>query len=269
MNERKPARTEQWHLDPNDVRRHAQLRRQREHVGPLGKIVRYAGVAVVLAAGFAVYWNFATLRQVVIDVPVLARLFPDDSGVGGTRVFGGEPTTEAVEGAGVVGAALPSSIDELPPTAEATVAIDTASGAEPAPTAAVESPAAEVPPPPAEPELPPEPERFEFGLSTVAVSESAASAAVIVLRSGGRRGLSSVTWWTTDGTATAGVDYANLGRVDMKFAAGEQNHTIRVPIVGDRNVEGPETFYVNLAASDTTGTPTDAQRLEVVINDDD
>ncbi len=51
---------------------------------------------------------------------------------------------------------------------------------------------------------------------------------------------------------------------------GQQNVTIRVPIIGDRNAEGPETFYVHLAPSEAAaaaGEP--AQRLEVVINDDD
>ena len=114
------------------------------------------------------------------------------------------------------------------------------------------------------------PEMFHFGLSAVTVSEADASAAVIVLRDGGRRGASSFTWWTTDGTATAGSDYASLGEVVQPFAVGQQNVTIRVPIIGDRNVEGPETFSVHLAPSEAAaaaGEP--AQRLEVVINDDD
>ena len=61
-----------------------------------------------------------------------------------------------------------------------------------------------------EPEPPDTPETFDFGLRVINVSEADASAAVIVLRSGGRRGVSHLTWWTTDGTATAGADYAAL-----------------------------------------------------------
>jgi hypothetical protein len=123
------------------------------------------------------------------------------------------------------------------------------------------------PPAPA-PEPPPGPESFEFGLSTVNVSEADASAHVIILRNGDRRRASSITWWTEDGTAKAGLDYADLGRVVEKFAAGEQNRTIHIPLVGDHRVEGPETFYVHLAASEGADPSADpAQRLEVVIND--
>ena len=77
-----------------------------------------------------------------------------------------------------------------------------------------------------------------------------------------------MTWWTTDGTATAGEDYANLGRVVVKFAPNEQNRGIHIPIIGDRKVEGPENFHVNLAPGNSpTGEPT--ERLEVIIKDDD
>src|SRR4249920_694070 len=43
----RPA-SEQWRLDPADVRRHAELARQRKRAGPLGRIARYAFVAVAL-----------------------------------------------------------------------------------------------------------------------------------------------------------------------------------------------------------------------------
>jgi hypothetical protein len=93
---------------------------------------------------------------------------------------------------------------------------------------------------------------------------------VLILRNGDRRHRSQVTWWTKDGSAKAGADYADLGRVVAKFAAGEQNRTIHIPIVGDHQVEGPETFYVYLAPSDDADPAAKpAQRIEVVINDAD
>ena len=101
------------------------------------------------------------------------------------------------------------------------------------------------------------------------VSEGDAAAAVLILRNGGNRGISSVTWWTSDGSATAGVDYADLGTVVEKFAAGRQNLTIRIPIVGDRMAEGPETFYVHLATSEGALVSAERAGTEVVINDDD
>jgi len=90
----------------------------------------------------------------------------------------------------------------------------------------------------------------------------------LILRGGDMRRASAVTWWTSDWTATAGEDYANLGRVVVKFAPNEQNRGIHIPIIGDSKVEGPENFYVNLAPGDSpSGEPT--ARLQVVINDDD
>jgi hypothetical protein len=91
---------------------------------------------------------------------------------------------------------------------------------------------------------------------------------VLIVRSGGTRGASTVTWWTTPGTATPGADYVDLGRVVEKFAPGEQNRTIRIPIVGDNIVEGPENFYVHLATS-AGGEEVEVGQTEVIINDDD
>jgi hypothetical protein len=122
---------------------------------------------------------------------------------------------------------------------------------------------------PSPPAAPPTPERFAFGVSVNFVSEGDAAAAVLVVRNGGNRGVSEITWWTSAGTASAGVDYADLGTVVEKFAAGQQNRTIRIPIVGDRVVEGPETFYVHLATSEGEVASSEQGQTEVVINDDD
>ena len=100
------------------------------------------------------------------------------------------------------------------------------------------------------------------------MSEADAGAHVLILRSGDRRRASSITWWTEDGTAKAGVDYADLGKVVEKFAAGEQNRAINIPIVGDHQVEGPERFLRLLGAERRLGFGRRAaQKLEVVIND--
>ncbi len=101
------------------------------------------------------------------------------------------------------------------------------------------------------------------------VTEADTSADILILRNGDRRRRSSVTWWTEDGTATAGLDYANLGRVVVTFAPSEQNRTIHIPIARDSKIEGPESFYVHLAKGDDTA-PSDEpdQRVEVIINDE-
>jgi hypothetical protein len=93
---------------------------------------------------------------------------------------------------------------------------------------------------------------------------------VLVLRDGGRRGVSAFTWWTTDGSASAGADFARLDRRVERFGVGEQNRTLHVPIVGDRSREGPENFYVHVVAGESADAPgTPVAQIEVVINDDD
>jgi hypothetical protein len=253
--------SEQWALDPADVRRHARLMRERERVGPLGKLVRYTAVVLLLAGAVAVYWNFDTLRGISVDfsgfVDLVARRVSDHA----TKADGGVMQTQVVKETEVVGAAAPSSLSSAAPAAEPVV---------PEPATAAQTTPKSLPAttPEAAPEPPPGPEQFSFGLAKIEVSEAAASADILIVRSGDMRRPSAVTWWTTDGTATAGQDYVNLGRVVVKFEAHEQNRGIHIPIIGDKIVEGPENFYVNLAPGNSP-TGEAAERLEVVINDDD
>lgn len=284
-----------WRLDPSDVARHAELRRRSEQVGPLGKVVRYLAIVIALGGAFAVYWNFDSLRQVTVQAPALSALIkelsPDSANVPG----GGAPDSAVVESSSIAGAAAPTSVSaardaerplevakstqpaastpksQEPPTAETAPALETAA-AEKVTTAraAVDSAPPEVTAAPTvvEPPPPPTPETIGFALPKFTASERDAFAAVIVARNGGNRGASVFTWWTSDGTAMAGKDYVDLGRVVVKFAAGEQNRSIHIPIVGDEVAEGPESFYVNLAAGDDpSAEPED--RVEVVIEDDD
>ena len=280
--ERTPASrrgsSEQWRLDPADVRRHAKLSGRRKRAGLLGRLSRYGLVAAALVAAFLVYQNFETLRGVTVDFSALTSLFADRSGGDtGTSPRGGDANAEHVEAPRVAGVDAPTSVHGRPPR-EASAAGTPAARpesptAEPPPAVAAaptDAVAVSAPSAPATPEPPPEPESFEFAVETVTVSEADASAAVLILRNGDRRRPSSVAWWTEDGTAKAGADYANLGRTVVKFAAGEQNRTIHIPIIGDHRAEGPETFYVYLApgeAADPAAEP--AQRVEVVINDAD
>jgi len=304
----RPGGADAWRIDPSDVARHARLRRQRERSGPLRRALRYFVVVVALAGAFAVYWNFDTLRRVTIDVPDLSALLRgSSSGDAGARAPGGAQST-AVEPSLVVGTAAPTSVGgaardrdrtvaaaegatraapiaepplppvapgspaaEDPPAAQDSPAAASSPGAQSTPAADSAPGAESVPATPAVVEqrpAPPTPETFGFAVPQVTVSESDASATVLILRDGGNRGVSSVTWWTSDGTAKAGSDYVDLGKVVVKFAAGEQNRAIHIPIIGDQAAEGQESFYVNLAAGDDpSAEPQD--RVEVVIEDDD
>jgi hypothetical protein len=292
MDHRKPRKTEpnldggeHWGLDPQDVRRYARRMRQAQTVGPMGKLVRAVAVLLVFVGAFLVTWNFTTLRQVRLDFSAFTAALRGDTPAGART--GDEPGTEVVGDSTIAGGvSLPTSIktgepddaaseapaDAPPPAAEPAAAAPTTAPPtrEPEPVAAAaEDPAPAAPRPPAEPEVPAGPESFGFGLAVMNVSETSASAAVLVLRDGGRRGISFITWWTTDGTATAGSDFARLEPRVERFGAGEQNRTLHVPIIGDRNVEGGENFYVHIALGDSGQPRDEVAEIEVVITDDD
>jgi hypothetical protein len=295
MNERKSARTpsssasgrdEQWLLDPRDVRRHERLARERERKSPVAKLARYLPIALAAAGAFIVFWNFETLREATVDFSALTSLFEsDDSATGAAAPRGDAFETVSVEAPAVVGTETSTTRGDGP-TASASAPVGASSAPSlaagnqelrsgesapvstvaPEPAAPAEAPASA---PPALPATPPTPEIFAFGVTVNSASEGDAAAAVLVVRNGGNRGISSIKWWTSEGSATAGVDYADLGEVTERFAAGQQNRTIRIPIVGDRVVEGPETFYVHIAPSEGSVVSSERAQTEVVINDDD
>jgi Calx-beta domain-containing protein len=282
MEEGKPRRSERKDgarvehsvmLDPRDVHRYQRREGERKRKGSAAKL-RYWAAAAVLVAAFLVYWNFESLRALVAGTQTASIPIPAD------EPDGDEAATARVDAAPAAreAPATPTPKPAAPPAAD--VPSETVAAPEPGPPAEPGSPAeadavaaAPAPAPaPAEPAPPPppvEPERFEFGLSINSVSEGDAAAAVLVLRNGGRRAASSVVWWTAPGTATAGADYADLGRVTLQFPAGAQNRTIRIPIVGDRLVEGPESFYVHIAVPDGAGAAAEPAPTEVTISDDD
>lgn len=301
MDKRKTKRTEPnlggegsggelWGVDPLDVRRHARRMREARAVKPLGKFFRIGAIVLVLAGAVAIYWNRYSLQYMRFDLSRVTGLFAGEDAPGAAR--DGELGTEVVEDSTIAGAVnLPSAIGGAPSEADApavAVPADESIAGEPEPTQAAPPPApaassarteappvaAPAPAPPAPPpapvvEEPVGPEMFGFGLERMEVSESSASAAVLVLRDGGRRGASSITWWTTDGTATAGSDFARLEPRVERFGVGEQNRTLFVPIVGDRNVEGPENFEVHIAVGDSGRAVDEVARIQVVITDDD
>jgi hypothetical protein len=289
--EANPGAPEHWGLDPQDVRRHARRMREAKAISPLGKIVRVTAVAALLAGAFAVFWNFDALRELRLDFSRVTGAFEDAVDEVEDARRGGELETEAVDDTSIAGVRMETSLEgeapqeAEPPVAEApaaeTPAADTpapeaAAVVEPAPPAA--APPAAVPTeraavreeprpvPPPEPEVPARPETFGFGLEIMNVSEADASARVLVLRDGGRRGVSTIRWWTTDGTAVAGSDFARLEPRTERFGVGEQNRTLLIPIIGDRNPEGPERFFVHIAVGDSTEA---VAQIEVVITDDD
>jgi hypothetical protein len=102
------------------------------------------------------------------------------------------------------------------------------------------------------------------------VSESDGVAAIEVRRADTRGSLSFV-WWTRDGTARAGEDYADLGRVVEQFGAGEAVRTLYVPIISDSVPEERlEHFEVHVGVLTAQGNQSGAlESARVVIVDDD
>jgi hypothetical protein len=277
-------------------------------VGPLEKFFRAAALVLLLLGAFAVYWNFDALKQMRFDFSRVTGAFEDAADEVQEARRGDELGTEVVGDTRIAGVSMPTSVDGEPPpgdvAAEQPAAAAAGERAAPAnaqaPPAGEAAPAAEAggetappkpdenaaavadagrapvtpepepaPQAPPEPEVPPGPEMFGFGLHTMNVAESDASAAVLALRDGGRRAVAFITWWTTDGTATAGSDFARLEPRVERFGTGEQNRALYVPIIGDRAAEGPENFFLHIAVGDSGRAENAVAQIEVIIDDDD
>ena len=76
----------------------------------------------------------------------------------------------------------------------------------------------------------------------------------------------TVDFATANGTAMAGVDYAPKSGT-LTFLPGETLKTITVQVFGDFEIEGNETFFVDLS-NPSNAVIGDAQGLGTIINDD-
>jgi len=77
----------------------------------------------------------------------------------------------------------------------------------------------------------------QFSSSAYAVSEGAGSALITVVRSGNTNRAFSISFSTSNGTATAFADYTPTNGV-LSFASGDISKTFRVPIIDDSLIEG-------------------------------
>jgi len=111
---------------------------------------------------------------------------------------------------------------------------------------------------------------FQFQFANVGVNENAnpGSVALTVTRSGDTSGAASVSFVTSDGTATQRSDYT-FGSGVVQFGPGESQKSINILLVNDNLVEGNEFFFVTLSnpsGNSVIGTP---NSVNVTINDDD
>ncbi|MCZ6690545.1 MAG: hypothetical protein O7H41_13185, partial [Planctomycetota bacterium] len=95
---------------------------------------------------------------------------------------------------------------------------------------------------------------LEFGLASSSISESGTQIAIAVTRTVTASGDISVSYATSDGTATAGVDYAAASGTLSWLSGDMTDKTFTVDITDDFAVEGDET--VNLTISLAVGNAT-------------
>jgi hypothetical protein len=109
---------------------------------------------------------------------------------------------------------------------------------------------------------------LQFSKSTNSVLENASSVTVTVTRLSGSFGPASVNYATSNGTATAGLDYTAASGT-LSWTNGDMAAKIfAVTILGDLIFEGDETFTVALSSvtNATLGTPT-LQTVTIKDND--
>jgi hypothetical protein len=108
---------------------------------------------------------------------------------------------------------------------------------------------------------------LQFSMANYAVAENSGSANINVSRVGGSAGSVSVSYATSDATATASVDYSTRSGV-LVFANGVSTQAITIPVLDDSLYEGNET--INVSLSNPVGTVLSSPSNAVVtINDDD
>jgi hypothetical protein len=97
---------------------------------------------------------------------------------------------------------------------------------------------------------PPGPGQLTFGAPAYRIRENAGTATILIVRTGGSDGGVTVDYGTSDGTATAGIDYTSASGT-LTFAPGEMGKLVRIPILDDSGDEGNAT--VNLTLSNAAG----------------
>src|SRR5262249_45694084 len=109
---------------------------------------------------------------------------------------------------------------------------------------------------------------LQFSTAAFTVNENQGTATITVTRTGGSNVPVSVSYATSNGTATAGSDYAAASGT-LNFAAGETSKTFTVSITDDTAVESNETINLTLSAP-TSGATLGSQNtatLTIVDND--
>ncbi len=109
---------------------------------------------------------------------------------------------------------------------------------------------------------------ISFAQAGYPVDEGASNVVVTVRRTGGSGGLITVSYTTSNLTATAGIDYTSATNF-LSFTPFEFEKDIVIPIVDDALPEGDETFLVRLFNPSGTATVVAPSNTVVTILDND
>ena len=112
------------------------------------------------------------------------------------------------------------------------------------------------------------PGSLAFSMPSYSISENGNTATITVNRSGGSSGAASVTYASSNGTATAGQDYTAASGT-LNWGGGDATaKTFTVPISNDSSPEADETVTLTLSAATgaTLGSPSTATLT--ITNDD-
>ncbi len=113
------------------------------------------------------------------------------------------------------------------------------------------------------------PGSLAFRAGAYGVDESGGGVLVHVERSGGDDGAVGVDVTSSNGSATAGQDYTAVSRT-LSWADGDDStKTFNIPVQNDTDVEGDETFEVNLSSPTGGASLGSPRRSTVTIRDDD
>ncbi len=111
--------------------------------------------------------------------------------------------------------------------------------------------------------------RLGFVATALSAPETAGTASIRVQRNGGSAGAVSVDYATSDGTATAGVDYAPASGT-LAWAAGDvSERTLLVSLLDDVLAESAETITLTLSNSSGGATLDGVGSTDFTITDND
>ncbi len=113
------------------------------------------------------------------------------------------------------------------------------------------------------------PDTLGFAEQTVYVSERSPAVQIDVLRFNPGDTELEARYTIVGGSATEGEDYFVPGAMGLVFGPGQRSARLLIPIVQDAQVEGEETFTLELTTPPTGPLPNVHRQVTVIIGDDD